>query len=137
MVFTINNGKICNIIELKDGDSFDTKKSTSEFENLKQFTEHLAPQIPFIVKFFICCFNQDSKDKIFDGFKERFTKEQILTGREFCELLKIDYNEILELRKFDATDNFAYVISELANIPEMRDCIQEKNRKHIEKSEFY
>lgn len=137
MVFIIGEDRVCNVIELKDGDSFDTKKSTSEFENLKQFTEYLAPQIPFIVKFLICCFNQDDKNKIIEGFKNRFTKEQILTGREFCDLLQISYDEILCLREQDATDNFQYVISELANIPEMRDCIKKQNREHIKKSDFY
>ena len=137
MIFTISNDNICNLIELKDGDNFDTKKSTAEFENLKQFTEYLAPQISFIVKFFICCFNQDDKDKIIEGFKHRFNKEQILTGREFCELLKINYDEILKLRERDAADNFHYVIDELSNIIEMRACIQQQNREHIEKSGFY
>ena len=137
MVFTVNDDKICNLIELKDGDSFDTKKSTAEFENLKQFMEHLVPQIPFMVKFFICCFNQDDKDKIIEGFKHRFTKEQILTGREICDLLKINYNYILKLREQDATDNFDYVINELSKIREMHECIQRQNRTHINKPEFY
>ena len=58
-------------------------------------------------------------------------------GREFCELLKINYDDILKLRERDATDNFRYVIDELSNIIEMRACIQQQNREHIEQSEFY
>ena len=137
MIFTVGKEKMCDIIELKDGDSFDTKKSTSELESLKAFTNNIAPQIPFEVKFYICCFNQDDKVKIIDGFKKRFTEEQVMTGKEFCNLLNIDYESIIDTRKQDAIDNFNYVIEELIKISELKKAINIKNREHILKDDFY
>ncbi|MCY4209017.1 MAG: hypothetical protein OXD29_13875 [Roseovarius sp.] len=42
-----------------------------------------------------------------------------MTGREFCELLEIDYNEIVEMRKSDQNDNMNYFMEELTKIKEI------------------
>ena len=97
IIFVLDREKICNIVELKDGDSFDTKKSSSELESLRAFTNHIAPKIPFMVRFYICCFNQNDKTRIIEGFKKRFEQDQVLTGREFCNLLGIDYDSIIDI----------------------------------------
>ena len=137
IIFVVEKDKTCNVIELKDGDSFDTKKSTSEFESLKAFTNHIAPQIPFIVKFYICCFNQSDKTKIIDGFKKRFTEDQVMTGKEFCNLLGINYDFIINAREKDAFDNFNYIVEELSKITEVKKAVQEEKRKHILENDFY
>jgi len=137
IVFVVNRDKICKVVELKDGDAFDTKKSKSEFESLKQFTEFISPKIPFMVEFYICCFNQEDKDKIVAGFKNTFTKEKIMTGKELCALLGIDYNEIIATRKHDALDNFNYVIKEMTNLSEMRQALKKQYSEHISESDFY
>lgn len=137
MVFVVNRDRLCNVIELKDGDSFDTKKSTSELESLQAFTSHIAPQIPFMVRFYICCFNQDSKDNIISGFKNRFTEDQVLTGKEFCDLLGIDYDSIVSSRTKDAKENFNYILEEMSNMPEMIAKVQKQSREHIDEREFY
>ena len=137
IVFIVARDRVCDIVELKDGDSFDTKKSTSEFETLQGFTNHIAPKIPFEVRFYICCFTQSDKTKIVEGFKRRFTEEQVMTGREFCGLLGIDYDLIINERKQDAIDNFNYVIQEMTKISELRNLIKEERRKHIIQEEFY
>lgn len=137
IVFIVAEDRICDIIELKDGDSFDTKKSTSEYESLKAFTNHLAPQIPFRVKYYICCFNQCDKSKIISGFKNRFTEDQVMTGREFCELLGINYDNIVNSREQDAIDNFNYVVHELTKISAIRHAVKEDTLKHISENDFY
>lgn len=137
IVFVVERDKVCNIVELKDGDSFDTKKSSSELESLQHFTNHIAPLIPFMVKFYICCFNQNDKLKIVEGFKKRFKEDQVMTGREFCDLLGIDYDAIIDAREKDAIDNFDYVIEELIKIDELKDAVQKDKRKHILEEDFY
>lgn len=127
----------CYVIELKDGDSFDTKKSTSEKHSLSQFVIHLAPQIPFKIKFFICCFNQNSKEQIVNGFKSKFTIDEVMTGKEFCNLLNINYDEIVNQRQSDAKENFDYVLSQLSNIPEMIHKVNLLQQKIISKADFY
>lgn len=137
IIFVISGEKTCDVVELKDGDSFDTKKSTSELTSLKEFTNHIATLIPFIVRFYICCFNQKDKGKIVEGFKKRFTEEQVMTGEEFCTLLGIDYQRIISDREVDAIDNFNYVIKELTKITALKKAMNEEKRKHIKEDDFY
>lgn len=129
--------KICYVIELKDGDAFDTKKSLAEKEMLQLFVNHLAPKIPFRIKLYICCFNQFDKSKIVSGFKNVFSIDEVMTGREFCNILKIDYDDIVKMRKDDATDNFNYVVDKMYEIKEVRSQFTQNNRKHITENDFY
>lgn len=46
--------------------------------------------------------------------------EEAMTGREFCKLLEIDYDEIIEGRKAHAPDNVEFLLSELVGIPRIR-----------------
>lgn len=138
IAFSVNQSrKLCYIIELKDGDAFDTKKSLAEKEMLQLFLNHLAPKIPFITKFFICCFNQLDKDKIVLGFKNVFTLNEVMTGEEFCEILGIDYNSIVDLRRNDTFDNFNYVVEKMSEIKEVCTQVSKNQRKHIEEKDFY
>lgn len=138
VAFTLNKAKnLCYVVELKDGDAFDTKKSSAEKKMLQAFVNHLAPLIPFRTKYFICCFNQLDKSKIVTGFKNTFTIDEVMTGKEFCDILGIDYNKILELRKHDTKDNFAYVVEKMSEISEIKKAVVGEQRKHIVQDEFY
>lgn len=110
IVFVVGKtGNECFVIELKDGDAFDTKKSFVEKELLKLFVNHFAPKVPFKTKFFICCFNQPDKNKIVAGLKGAFDIDEVMTGEELCDVLNINYNDIVKMRQDDATDNLNYV----------------------------
>ena len=108
---------VCHVVELKDGDAFDTKKSAAEHEAMESFVQRTARNIPFTVKMHFCCFNQNDRDEIVSGFKGRITPESALTGREFCELLKISYEDILKDRAADARQNLEYFVTQLSRIP--------------------
>ena len=126
MVFKRGNGRQrCCVIELKDGDSFDTKKAASEHASMHNFISRNAPNIPYTVHAFFCCFNQEDKEEIFRGFKERIRMEELLTGREFCGMLDIDYDEIVESRKADGKENLKYFLSELLKIPAVSEFLRE------------
>lgn len=126
IILSLEKGKNeCYIVELKDGDAFDTKKSQGEYENLSRFSLYFGARIPFITNFYICSFNQSNKDIIYNGFKKKFSYEHILTGEELCYMLKIHYREIIDIRKRDAEQNFNYFISELLKIKEVYNRIKQ------------
>lgn len=119
VIFVIRgNQKICYVIELKDGDTFDTKKAAGERESMRTFVD--AQHISFQIDSYFCCFNQISKDEIFDGFKRKIPKSELMTGQELCNLLELDYEEIRAERKSDQKPNFRYFMRELLKVEEVR-----------------
>ena len=110
----------CYIIELKDGFTFDTKKVIGERQHLELFENYIAKQIPYSTQIKFCCFNEDNKEKIKVGLKGAFGIEEIMTGQEFCDLIKINYKDVLELRKSNVAENLKYFVAELMCIEEVR-----------------
>lgn len=119
----------CKVIELKDGDTFDTKKVRGEREQIEEYSHNLESKTHITTEYDICSFNQNNKKSIETGLKGEFTPDHIMTGREFCDILSIDYDDIVEARKADAQDNVDYFISELLNIPEIKTKILRKLKK--------
>jgi hypothetical protein len=114
----------CYIIELKDGFTFDTKKVSGERMHLEEFENYRAKQIPYSTKIKLCCFNEFDKEKIKIGLKGVFGMEEIMTGEEFCDLIKIDYDNIINMRKNDAKENLEYFVSELLKISAVQDLLK-------------
>lgn len=138
LAFTICTHKnLCYVVELKDGYVLDTKKSQAEKDMLIAFVNHIAPKIPFRTKYYMCSFNQEDKAKIVMGFKNKFDISEVMTGREFCEILGIDYEGIINLRKGDVEDNFRYIVEQMAMIEEIGFEVVKNHRKHIIEDEFY
>lgn len=130
LIFIVQQRRVCKIIELKDGDSFDTKKALGEQEHLERFNLHIGAKIPFVSDYYVCCFNQTSKEKIVEGFKNAFSIEHVMTGKELCEILGISYEEILEERKKDAKANIEYFYQELMDIPAIKELFQDYNKPY-------
>lgn len=110
----------CYIIELKDGDAFDTKKAAGERESMHRFVNVIAPLVRFTITTHFCCFNQNNRRAIVDGFKRKITTEEAMTGQEFCQLLSIDYEEIVKFRQEHQIKNFQYFARELLAIQPVR-----------------
>mgnify|MGYP000126736234 CR=1 FL=1 len=106
----------CKIIELKDGDTFDTKKAKGEKQNLINFQNNISNKIPYTTSIYICSFNQENKDLIKAGMKNEFDSSEIMTGKEFCQLLNINYDKILERRKNDQKKNIQFFLNEINRI---------------------
>lgn len=128
LIFVIAN-KTCSIIELKDGDNFDTKKSAGEFLMLQTAKNILGPKIPFKTEFYICSFNNNDKNSIKKGFKNQFDISNIMTGKELCQILNLNYEDIINQRNNDADDNIDYFIDELLKIDEIKSKIISKINK--------
>lgn len=125
MIFKRRAGKQrCHIIELKDGHTFDTKKSKAEHSSMHAFIAKNAQYLPFIVSSHFCAFNQENKQAILRGFKEKINIQECMTGREFCSLLEIDYDEIIAMRKEDQEINLIYFVRELLKIDEVKAIIK-------------
>ncbi len=136
MIFKRREGhQHCHLVELKDGHVFDTKKVDGEREALHGFAKRNAGRLPYRVSTHFCAFNQDDPEVIWKGFKQRIDIKEAMTGREFCELLEIDYDEIVEVRKPDAEDNIRYFLEELLRIPETNSIIEDilSSESHLAK----
>ena len=124
-----SNSSRCHVVELKDGDTFDAKKASGERNALETFVGENARPIPFQVRFHICCFNQGSRQAIVQGFKSRISLDEALTGREFCGLLEMDCDRIVEARKKDQEANLAFFMDEISKIRDMQDRPKQRSMK--------
>ncbi len=115
----------CFVMELKDGDTFDTKKSSGEVNALRDFTQSVGSTLTYSAEIRICSFNQDDKHAIVSGFKQTVTEEQVWTGREFCELMGFDYDAIVKERRADAEANRRFFVEQLLDIEEIRQIAEE------------
>lgn len=127
LVFKRREGKqSCHVIELKDGDTFDTKKAAAENRAMHGFVQHNAQRLHYTVGCHIVCFNQDSRTAIYDGFKRKVPIDECMPGRDFCELLEIDYDEIIRVRKKDQRPNFEAFLNDLIEIDAVREYIEKR-----------
>ena len=106
----------CYIIDLKDGDNFDTKKASGERQALSDFQNHLSNQIPYTTSIHICCFNQLDKEVIYNSMKRKFKMKEILTGKDFCDILGISYQDIIKDRKRYQIKNIEFFKKAIANL---------------------
>jgi len=111
--------RTCYVIEIKDGDQFDTKKSEGGRITLHAFVDDVVSILPFSFKIYMCSFNAPSREAVYHGLKHKFPIDELLTGRQLCDLLGIDYDEIREIRKEDQEDNINYFVDQLKNIQEI------------------
>lgn len=114
----INKGGNIYLIEIKDGDTFDTKKVAGELESLKLAKSFLIkkkiPAENILIKF--CSFNATSHEQIERGAKGLLEKGMAMTGKELCVLLGINFEEIVEERKSQQKENLNYFYEELKKI---------------------
>lgn len=133
IVFFDHSHKNAMVIELKDGDTFDTKKSSGELESMTTFSNWITSTFKYETNFYFCSFNQDDKNAIAAGAKGRFDVSHAMTGRELCEKLTIDYDKIRTNRQKEQPENLRYFIMEFLKINEVRNIIDEiwKNKNDI------
>ncbi|HEX8220248.1 MAG TPA: restriction endonuclease [Chloroflexia bacterium] len=121
ILITNHKAQTCQIIELKDGDTFDTKKASGELESLKRFAAEISRTTGYVTTYHFCSFNQPDKMAIIRGAKGRFSLEEVMTGNELCELLGIDFQTIVEYRVLEQQENLSYFLDRLVAIPEIQE----------------
>ena len=121
LVFVRNGARReCFVVELKDGDQFDTKKSSGEINNLVLFSTNVGSTLPYATTIRVCSFNQEDKQAIVVGFKQTIDEKLVWTGREFCDLLGFDYDAIVDERKNDAEDNRRFLVEQMLGVPSLK-----------------
>ncbi len=127
-----NTQRLFMLVEVKEGYVFDTKKADGELASLKNITSWLAQEFAYRAQYFLCSFNQEDKEEIVQGSKKRFSANHVLTGRELCIIIGVDYDELCEKRAKDQQENRQYFLSGLLAIPEVREEIIELLDAEIE-----
>jgi hypothetical protein len=112
------------VIELKDGDTFDTKKASGELASLEAAGARLQELTGYASRIAFCSFNQSSREAIAHGAKQRFSLDQVMTGRELCSLLSVDYDTLRRERESDQPENLRYFIDQLVEIDEVRALVR-------------
>jgi len=101
------------IIEYKDGDNLDTKKSQSEVESLSKiselFTSLGVDNSPKLV-LWRC---DDIKNS---SIKTSEHREYLTTGIDVADILDISFNDIQEIRNKDQEDNVLYFTEQVCKI---------------------
>ena len=113
------------MVELKDGHVFDTKKASAERQAIHSFIEFNSPHLAYRISAHFCCFNQDSREAIVTGFKRKITIKEAMTGQEFCDLLEINYEEIIKQREAEQPENVRFFLRELVKIDQVRAILRE------------
>jgi len=110
----IGADKVC-IYEVKDGDTFDTKKSEGEVESLEKAKTYFLKTFPDKhVSYHTVLWN--AKDKKNISFKANELPEDfIVFGRDFCKEYNIDFEKILNYRRTLAKEYQDYLIENLQN----------------------
>lgn len=107
------------VIEVKDGDTFDTKKASGELDSLEQSALQLSRRTGYKGSIYFCSFNQEDKQAIVAGAKGRFSPERVMTGRELCGILGVDFDAFRAARVGEQVSNLDYFLSELVDIPDI------------------
>ncbi len=128
---TENNKQYCYVIEVKDGDQFDTKKATGERKHLHDYLDFIDREIEFTVKPIFCSFNAIDKKQIVVGFKNKITIDEAYTGNELCDLLNIDYENIINIRKQHQKENIQFFIKSLLEITEVKEMITKHLKQEV------
>lgn len=108
------------LVEIKEGFIFDTKKADGELSSLKSITSWLAQEFAYRTSYFLCSFNQENKEAIVAGAKKRFDINHVLTGRELCQIIGINFEALKQKRQADQAGNRTYFLNGLLAIPEIR-----------------
>jgi len=120
--------KEVSIIEVKDGDTFDTKKASGERASLQASADQLHRETGYTPSIFFCSFNQDSKEAIVAGAKNRFTLAEVMTGRQLCGILNIPFNSFVAKRRHEQATNVDYFLAQLCSMPDIAQRLRETLR---------
>jgi len=97
------------ITEMKDGSDFDTKKSDGEIEMFKKVKKVFKG---YKFKIFIVLWNLRNIDD--NSVKSLEAKEYIITGKDFSELVGLDFDRINSEREKDCSENRKHFHSVMA-----------------------
>ena len=110
------------LIEIKDGDTFDTKKVAGEVESLNFARDYISNLMKISrdrISMHYCSFNARDHEQIEKGSKGLLGECKAMTGKELCDIFGLDFNKIVQERKTDQKENMEFFINELKKISEI------------------
>jgi len=90
---------------------------------LGNFRTDISHSVPYITHVYLCSFNSSTKEQIYRGLKRKFQMAELITGRELCDLFRIEYDSIVRHRLKDQQANLEYVARELLAIEGIRQVV--------------
>ena len=104
------------IIEVKDGNALDTKKSETEIDGIEYSVQSITNLGYEDHEGKLVLMNMENyQHKI----KDYRSSEYVMSGEDFCEKFQFDYKKFQECQKSDAPENLATTYYELKEIMEM------------------
>ncbi len=86
------------VLEIKEGDTFDTKKSDGERSSLAFLSEYYSRTLDMSINYALSSFHAVDRSHIMAGTKGRFDNDHALTGRELCTVIGTSYETIMGKR---------------------------------------
>lgn len=122
--YLVISDKYVRIYEIKDGDTFDPKKSEGEVESLEKAKLYFLKTFPDKeVSYHTVLWNATDKKNI--SFKANELPEDfIVFGRDFCKDYNIDFQNILNYRRSLAKEYQEYLIETLHNVMKSINTLQ-------------
>jgi hypothetical protein len=71
---------------------------TPRFEEIRALRRQLADRVTPPRTAVLCSFNSPTKEEIYRGLKRKFQMAELITGRELCDLFRIEYESIVSVR---------------------------------------
>mgnify|MGYP003659250094 CR=1 FL=1 len=104
------------LFEIKDGHQFDTKKSEGEYTKLCEAARLVEEQDPLKRKcdFKFVSWNVNNVSEI--SLKHKAADAHLMRGRDFAQLIGIDYEKLNTKRDEDQKGNGEYILNEMENI---------------------
>lgn len=84
----------CKVMEIKLGKNFDTKKVDGELASLKSYAETLERGTTYRISIGFCAWYAKDKKAIVKGFKGKITEKEAFTGKDFCEMAHINFEDV-------------------------------------------
>jgi hypothetical protein len=91
---------------------------------MNRFMIAISPHIQFSTSIHFCCFHRRARAEIVKGFKRKITENEAMTGREFCDLLGINYDAIITRRMEHQRRNIDCFIDTLLEIPAVLEALE-------------
>lgn len=112
-------GQTCYLVELKTGGAIDTKKARAEIRGINQFAGSVARHIGYRVIPLHCGFFCKTRYEVIDTYRGALNFQDSITGRELCDLLEIDYDEIKREMTRHRQRNETALLKELVSNPKI------------------
>ena len=96
--------------------NFDTQKAPKMKETLQTIADYITSLTGLATRYYVCAFYATTIDSIYHGLKRAFAQENIITGRQFCQMLEIEYEIVLDKAVADQADNLHYFLHKAAEI---------------------